>query len=75
MSKNTIKYIIDYKGYGMWFDLINTRSGELTNLLREEAMDYVTDNQFRTDNNIQVDTFFSVKADVALRSVPQKLIS
>tara|TARA_R110000772_G_scaffold87175_4_gene182025 strand:- start:334 stop:561 length:228 start_codon:yes stop_codon:yes gene_type:complete len=75
MSKNTIKFIIDYKGYGMWFDLINTRSGELTNLLREEAMDYVTDNQFRTDNNIQVDTFFSAKADVALRSVPQKLIS
>lgn len=66
-----IKYIIDYKGYGNIFDLTNTRSGEHTEISREEAKDYVHDNKYRAENNIVEDTFFSVRADVQLRCVPQ----
>jgi hypothetical protein len=66
-----IKYIIDYKGYGNFFELTQTRTGEHTQITREEAKDYVYDNKYRAENNIVEDTFFSVRADVNLRSVPQ----
>ena len=66
-----IKYIIDYKGYGNIFDLTNTRTGEHTEISREEAKDYVYDNKYRAENNLVEDTFFSVRADVTLRSVTQ----
>jgi len=66
-----IKYIIDYKGYGNFFELTQTRTGEHTQITREEAKDYVYDNKYRAENNIVEDTFFSVRADVNLCSVPQ----
>ena len=66
-----IKYIIDYKGYGNFFELTQTRTGEHTQITREEAKDYLYDNKYRAENNIVEDTFFSVRADVNLRSVPQ----
>ena len=66
---NKIKYIIDYRGYGKTYDLTNTRTGEHTEITREQAEDYVsTSPDF---GNIS-DTYFSAKADVAIRSVPQK---
>lgn len=66
-----IKYIIDYKGYGNFFELTQTRTGEHTQITREEAKDYVYDNKYRAENNIVEDTFFSVRAEVNLRCVPQ----
>ena len=36
-----IKYIIDHKGYGDIFDLTNTRTGEHTEITREQAKEYV----------------------------------
>ena len=66
-----IKYIIDYKGYGNFFELTQTRTGEHTQITRDQAEDYVsTSPDF---GNIS-DTYISVKADVALRSVPQQEI-
>jgi len=65
---NKIKYIIDYKGYGKTYDLTNTRTGEHTEITRDQAKDYVsTSPDF---GNIS-DTYFSVKADVSIRSVDQ----
>tara|TARA_B100001093_G_scaffold6187_1_gene6265 strand:- start:29427 stop:29651 length:225 start_codon:yes stop_codon:yes gene_type:complete len=73
--RNSVKYIIDYKGYGNTFDLTNTRNGEHTEIDRDSAMDYVLDNQHREANGYATDTYFSFKADVSLRSVPQVLIA
>ena len=56
-----IKYIIDYKGYGDIFDLTNTRTGEYNEITRERAEDYVYFS----------DTYFSVRAEVALKSLKQ----
>ena len=69
---NKIKYIIDYRGYGKTYDLTNTRTGEHTQITREQAEDYVsTSPDF---GNIS-DTYFSVKADVSIRSVPQSIVA
>ena len=54
-----IKYIIDYKGYGDIYQLINTRNGECLDITKEEAKDYFDEST----------TFFSVRADVSLNSV------
>jgi hypothetical protein len=55
-----IKYIIDYKGYGNIYQLINTRNGECLDITKEEAKDF--------DEST---TFFSVRADVSINSVDQ----
>jgi hypothetical protein len=56
-----IKYIIDYKGYGDFFILTNTRTGECIDITREQAEDYCH----------TCDTHMTIKADVSLRSEPQ----
>jgi len=58
-----IKYIIDHKGYGNIFDLTNTRTGEYNEITRDTAIDY--------DVNLNHKTFFSVRAEVALKSLKQ----
>ena len=67
---NKIKYIIDYKGYGDIFDLTITRTGEHTELTREQAKEYVTTGDIY-DIVSPGETYFTFRADVALRSVPQ----
>ena len=61
--ENVINYIIDYKGYGNIFDLTNTRTGEYNEITRDIAMDYIV--------NLNHKTFFSVRAEVALKSLKQ----
>ncbi len=56
-----IKYIIDYKGYGDIYQLINTRNGECLDITKEEVKDYFDEST----------TYFSVRADVSLNSVEQ----
>ena len=56
-----IKYIIDYKGYGNIYQLLNTRNGECLDITKEEAKDYFDEST----------TYFSAKADVSVRSVEQ----
>ncbi len=56
-----IKYIIDYKGYGDIYQLINTRNGECLDITKEEAKDYFDEST----------TFFSIRADVGLNSEDQ----
>lgn len=68
---NKIKYIIDYKGYGDIFDLTNTRTGENNEITREQAADYLPVSM--GDNADTV--YFSVRAEVSLRSESQVLIS
>ncbi len=58
---NKIKYIIDYKGYGNIFDLTNTRTGEHTEITREQAKDYRRDYY----------AYLTFRADVAVCSVSQ----
>jgi hypothetical protein len=71
METEKIRNIIDYKGYGNFFELTQTRTGEHTQITRDQAEDYVsTSPDF---GNIS-DTYISAKADVALRSVPQQEI-
>ena len=60
---NKIKYIIDYIGYGNIFDLTNTRTGEHNEITRDIAMDYIV--------NLNHKTFFSVRAEVALKALKQ----
>ena len=55
-----IKYIIDYKGYGNIYQLINTWNGQCLDITKEYAQNF--------DEN---STFFSVRADVSLNSVDQ----
>jgi len=57
-----IKYIIDYKGYGNLYQLTNTRTGECLDITKEEAKDYFDEST----------TFFSIKAEVSLNSLPQE---
>ena len=65
-----IKYIIDYKGYGDIFDLTNTRTGEHNEITREQAEYYVNTSPDFWYGNIN-DTYFSVRAEVALKSLKQ----
>ncbi len=55
-----IKYIIDYKGYGDIYQLINTWNGECLDITEEETKNF--------DEN---STFFSIRADVGLNSEEQ----
>lgn len=61
---NKIKYIIDHKGYGNIFDLTNTRTGEHTEITREQAKEYVLSAHVGH-------TYFTFRADVQIRSVSQ----
>ena len=61
--ENLINYIIDYKGYGNIFQLTDARTGVCNDVDRYQALDYYA--------NLQHKTFFSVRADVQLRSVEQ----
>ena len=65
-----IKYIIDYKGYGDIFDLTNTRTGEHNEITREQAEYYVNTSPDFWYGSIN-DTYFSVRAEVALKSLKQ----
>ena len=65
-----IKYIIDYKGYGNFFILTNTRTGECIDITREQAEDYLP---IAMGDNARF-VYFSIKADVALRAEPQQEI-
>jgi len=56
-----IKYIIDHKGYGDIFDLTNTRTGEHTEITRDQAKEYVTTG----------DTYFTFRAEVQVMAVSQ----
>jgi hypothetical protein len=56
-----IKYIIDHKGYGNIFDLTNTRTGEHTEITRDQAKEYVTTG----------DTYFTFRAEVQVMAVSQ----
>ena len=59
-----IKYIIDYKGYGNFYQLTNTRNGAVHHdITKEEAQDF-QDFKLWT-------TYFSVRADVSINSVEQ----
>ena len=58
---NTIKYIIDYKGYGDIFDLTLTRTGEHNEITREQAKQHVNESF----------TYFTFRADVQVRAVDQ----
>ena len=69
---NKIKYIIDYKGYGNTYDLTNTRTGEHTQIYRSSAMEYLG---VSPDYGNISDTYFTFRADVALRSVPQSIVA
>jgi len=55
-----IKYIIDYKGYGDIYQLINTWNGECLDITKEEAQNFD-----------ESSTFFSVRADVSINSEDQ----
>ena len=55
-----IKYIIDYKGYGNIYQLTNTRTGECLDITKEQTQNYKLST-----------TFFSIKAEVSLTSLPQ----
>tara|TARA_R110001599_G_scaffold22574_1_gene83263 strand:- start:1238 stop:1483 length:246 start_codon:yes stop_codon:yes gene_type:complete len=56
-----IKYIIDYKGYGNFYQLTNTRNGECLDITKEEAKGYFDEST----------TYLSVRAEVSLKSVDQ----
>ena len=55
-----IKHIIDYKGYGNYYQLTDTRTGDCLDITKEHAQDYKLST-----------TFFSVKADVSINSRDQ----
>ena len=57
-----IRYIIDYKGFGSFYQLTNTRNGECLDISKEQAKGYLDAS----------DVFFSGKAEVALKSLPQR---
>ena len=59
-----IKYIIDHKGYGNIFDLTNTRTGEHTEITRDQAKEYIP------AANVG-HTYFTFRADAQVRAVPQ----
>jgi predicted amino acid dehydrogenase len=59
-----IKYIIDHKGYGNIFDLTNTRTGEHTQITRDQAKDYISAADVGH-------TYFTFRAYVQVRSVSQ----
>ena len=62
---NTIRYIIDYKGYGDIFDLTVTRNGEHNEITRVQAEQHSNESL----------TYFTFRADVAIRSVPQEAVT
>ena len=62
---NKIKYIIDHRGYGDIFDLTNTRTGEHTEITREQAKEYVSMSA-RLGG-----TYFTFRADVQVKAVSQ----
>ena len=62
---NTIKYIIDYKGYGPYYTLTTTHNGECIDLNKEQAKEYLD------CSNV----FISGKAEVCLKSVPQEEVT
>ena len=62
-----VKYIIDHKGYGNIFDLTNTRTGEHTEITREQAQDYLP---IAMGDNADF-VYFTFRADVQVRSVSQ----
>ena len=55
-----IKHIIDYKGYGNYYQLTDTRNGECIDITKEQAHDWKLST-----------TFFSVRADVSINSEEQ----
>ena len=61
---NKIKYIIDHKGYGDIFDLTNTRTGEHTEITRDQAKEYIP------AGNVG-HTYFTFRADVQVKAVSQ----
>ena len=62
---NTIKYIIDYKGYGPYYTLTTTHNSECIDLNKEQAKEYLG------SSNV----FISGKAEVCLKSVPQEEVT
>ena len=62
---NTIRYIIDYKGYGDIFDLTVIRNGEHNEITRVQAEQHLNESF----------TYFTFRADVAIRSVPQEEVT
>ena len=58
---NTIKYIIDYKGFGPYYTLTTTHNGECIDINKKQAKEYLD------CSNV----FVSAKAEVSLKSVDQ----
>jgi hypothetical protein len=56
-----IKYIIDYKGFGSFYQQTNTRNGECLDITKEQAKGYLGAS----------DVWFSGKAEVSVKSVDQ----
>jgi len=67
---NKIKYIIDHRGYGDIFDLTITRTGEHTEITREQAKEYVTTGDIY-DIVSSGETYFTFRADAQVRAVSQ----
>ena len=67
---NKIKYIIDHRGYGDIFDLTITRTGEHTEITREQAKEYVTTGDIY-DIVSPGETYFTFRADAQVRAVSQ----
>ena len=59
---NTIKYIIDYRGWGPYYTLTTTHNSECIDINTEQAKEYLD------CSNV----FISGKAEVSLKSVPQE---
>ena len=57
-----IKYIIDYKGYGSFYTLTTTHNSECIDITKEQAKEYLD------CSNV----FISGKAEVSLKSLPQR---
>lgn len=65
-----IKYIIDHKGYGDIFDLTNTRTGEHTEITREQAQEYLP--TVLGDNTGRYDfVYFTFRAEAQVKAVSQ----
>ena len=58
---NTIKYIIDYRGWGPYYTLTTTHNGECIDINKKQAKEYLD------CSNV----FVSGKAEVSLKSVDQ----
>ncbi len=62
---NTIKYIIDYRGWGPYYTLTTTHNSECIDINKEQAKEYLD------CSNV----FISGKAEVSLKSVPQEEVT